>query len=89
MLLVMIGISLALLLTAAAMIISYNTTANSFSGKQSAYSAMDRKTESVMPANEDINTEAGRSPVVILSVITIILILSGTLYVEQKGQESK
>jgi heme/copper-type cytochrome/quinol oxidase subunit 3 len=83
-----LGIGLAMLLTVAVIIISFNTTSNRFLEKQSMYSTMDRKAESIMPANENINTEAGRSPVVLVSVMTIILILSGTLYIEQKGQEN-
>lgn len=86
---VVIGISLALLLTAAVRMISYNTGADPFSSKKAAYSVMDSRAESVVPANKDINTEAGRSPIVIVSVITIILMLSGTVYIAQKEQEHK
>lgn len=86
---IMIGIGLALLLTVSAKLVFYSTTAESFTSKQAAYSVMDSKAESIIPENKDVNTEAGRSPIVILSVITIILILSGTVYVAQKEQENK
>lgn len=84
-----LGVGLAMILTVAVIIISCNTASDRFLGKQSVYSTMDRKAESIMPSNENINPEAGRSPVVIVSVITIILILSGTLYVEQREQQNK
>ncbi len=83
----MVGVSLAFVLLIAANFITAQTVSHTLNNKQTAYMKMDSKAESIIPANDEINTQAGRSPIVILSVLTIVLILSGTLYVAQKEQK--